>query len=89
MAGERLDVKMVRQGFKALHQKAQESLECDTHRATDAAQRYPLHQQASDQRSGVIRDEVLCEAIDKLACTIFALIILLAIVDVPVFLELG
>ena len=33
--------------------------------------------------------EVLCEAIDKLASTIFALIILLVIVDVPVFLVRG
>jgi hypothetical protein len=38
--------------------------------------------------STVIRDEVLFEAIDKLAPTIFALIVLLAIVDVPVFLVL-
>jgi hypothetical protein len=48
----------------------------------------PLHQQAFDQRPGVIRDEVLFEAIDKLASTIFALIVLFAIVDVPVFLVL-
>jgi hypothetical protein len=44
MAGEKLDVKMVRQGFKALHQKAQEPFERDTHRTTAASQRYPLHQ---------------------------------------------
>jgi hypothetical protein len=84
-----LDMQMIRQGLEALDQETQEPLELDTHSATDAAQRYALYQQAFDQRSGVLRDAVLCEALDKLASTLFALIILLAIVDVPVFLVCG
>ena len=51
--------------------------------------RYPFHQQTFDQSSCVLRDEVWFEAIDKLASTLFALIILLAVVNVTVFLVLG
>jgi len=80
---------MIWQRLNALKQKSQQPLEGDSHRPTNAAQRYPLHQQACNQRSGVLRDEVLFEAIDKLTSTIFALMILLAIVDVTVFLILG
>jgi hypothetical protein len=81
-----LDMQMIRKDLEALDQKAQEPLECDTHCATDATQRYPLHQQAFDQRSGGLRDEVLCEAVNKLASTVLALVVLLAIVDVAIFL---
>jgi hypothetical protein len=49
-----LDMQMVRQGLEALHQKAQEPLELDSHRATNTAQRCPLHQQAFDQSSGIV-----------------------------------
>ena len=72
-----------------MNQKAQEPLECDTHGATDAAPRYPLHQQAFDQRSCVSRDEVLFEAVDKLTAAVAALMVLFATVDVAIFLVLG
>ena len=52
-------MEMIGQGLKALDQKTQEPLECDTHRATNTAQRHPFHQQAFDKTSLVIRDEVL------------------------------
>jgi hypothetical protein len=84
-----LDMQMIRQSLEALDQEAQEPLEFHTYRATDAAQRYPLHQQAFAQRSGVLRDKVRLETLDKLTPTVLALVILLAIVDVPVFLVLG
>jgi hypothetical protein len=45
--------------------------------------------QALDQRSGLVRDEVLCEAIDTLASTLFPLMMLFPIVDMPVFLVVG
>jgi hypothetical protein len=38
VTAHRLDMQMIRQGLEALHQKAQEPLELDTHGATDAAQ---------------------------------------------------
>jgi hypothetical protein len=41
---DRFDVEMIRQRLKTLDQKAHQPLECDTYSATDAAQRYPLHQ---------------------------------------------
>jgi methylaspartate ammonia-lyase len=72
--------------LKALDQKAQQSLECDTYSATDAAQRYPLHQQAFDQSSCVIRDEVLFKTVDKLPSAVVAGMMLFAVVNVPVFL---
>jgi hypothetical protein len=43
LTGDRLDIQMVRQSFKALDAKAQESLEGDTHRATNTLQRETFH----------------------------------------------
>ena len=80
---------MIRQRLKALDQKTQEPLEGNPHRATDAAQRYPLHQQAFDERPLVLRDKVLFEALDELASTVVAVMILFPVVNVPVFLILG
>ena len=80
---------MIRQRPKALDQKAHEPLECDTYSAADAAQRYPLHQQAFDESSCVLRDEVLFEAVDKLTPAVVALMVLFAVVNVTVFLILG
>ena len=80
---------MIRQGLKALDQKTQEPLEGDTHRTTDAAQRDPLHQQAFDETTLVLRDEVLLEALDELASTVVAVMILFAVVNVTIFLILG
>ena len=61
----------------------------DSHRTTDTAQRDPLHQQAFNQRSGVIGDERLRKAVDKLAPTGLASMVLFAVVNVTVFLVLG
>jgi hypothetical protein len=41
------------------------------------------------QRSGIIRDEVLFEAVDKLTAAGMALMVLFAVVDVAIFLVLG
>jgi hypothetical protein len=87
--GDRLDMKMIRQGLEALDQATQEPLEVDTHRTADAAQRYPLDQHVFDQRSCVSRDEVLCEAVDKLTAAVLAVMVLFAVVDVAIFLVLG
>ena len=56
---------------------------------TPTSQRYPLHQQTFDQRSRVIRDEVLFEAVDKLTAAVVALMVLFAIADVAIFLVRG
>jgi hypothetical protein len=85
----RLDMQMIRQGLEALDQKTQEPLEVDPHRATDAAQRDPLDQQAFDQPPCVNRDEVLFEAVDKLTAAVVALMVLFAVVDVAIFLVFG
>ena len=61
----------------------------DSHRTANAAQRNPLYQQAFDQGSGVLRDEVLFEAVDKLTAAGMALMVLFAVVDVAIFLVLG
>jgi hypothetical protein len=82
-------MQMIREGLEALDQKAQEPLERDTHRATDAAQRDPFYQQAFDQRSGIIRDKVLFEAVDKLPATVLALMMLFAVVNATIPLVLG
>jgi hypothetical protein len=83
--GDRLAMEMIRQGLEALDQETQEPLECDTHRTADAAQRDPLYQQVFDERSCVSRDEVLCEAVDKLTAAVMALMVLFAVVDVAIF----
>jgi hypothetical protein len=44
MAHDGLDIHMVRSGLKAGDEKAQEPLESDTHRATNATPGNPLHQ---------------------------------------------
>jgi hypothetical protein len=82
-------MEMIRKGLEALDQETQEPLEVDTHRTTDAAQRDPLDQQVFDECSGVSRDEVLFEAVDKLTAAGMALMVLFAVVDVAIFLVLG
>jgi hypothetical protein len=49
----------------------------------------PLHQQAFNQGSWVIREERLLKAFDKLASTGVALMILFAVMNVTMFLILG
>ena len=84
-----MDVEMIRQGSEALDQKTQEPLEGDAHRTTDAAQRETFQQQAFDERTLVLRDEVLFKTVDKLPSAVVALLVLFAMVNVPVFLVLG
>jgi len=88
-AGDELDMQMIRQGCKALDEKTQEPLEGDPYRATNTPQRETLHQQAFDKTALVLRDEVLLTALDELASTVVAVMILFAIMNVPVFLILG
>ena len=73
----------------AVDQKPYEPLVGDTHRATNAAQRNPFQQRAFDQSPSIIRDKILVEALDKLASTAVAVMILFAVVNMPVFLKLG
>jgi hypothetical protein len=61
-------------------------LEGDAYGATNATQGNPLYQQAFDEAPLVLRDEVLLEALDKLASTVVAVMILFAIVNVPICL---
>jgi hypothetical protein len=72
-----------------LDQKPQAPLESDTHGTTNAAQRNPLDQQAFTQRPCGIRDQRLLGALDELASTVLALMILLAVMNVTIFLILG
>jgi hypothetical protein len=88
-AGDRLDVEMIRQCLEALDQKSQEPLECDPHCTTNAAQRNPLYQQAFDERTLFSRDEVLLAALDNLAYTVVAVMVLFAVMNVTIFLILG
>jgi hypothetical protein len=84
-----LDMQMIGQYLKTPDEKAQEPLETHTHRTTNATQRNPLHQQAFNQRSGVLRDESLLKSYDKLAPTVLASMVLFAVVDVTIFLIPG
>jgi hypothetical protein len=87
--GDGLDMEMIRQGLEALDQKTQEPLEGDAHRPTDAEPRNALHQQAFDKTPLSSGDEVLLAALDKLAATVLAVMVLFAVMDVTVFLVLG
>jgi hypothetical protein len=48
----------------------------------------PFHQQTFDEVPLFSRDEVLLAALDKLASTIVAVMVLFAVMNVPVFLKL-
>src|SRR5262249_32434938 len=80
---------MIRQRCKALDEKAQEPLEGDPYCTTDTSQGNPFHQQAFDQTTLVIGDEVLRGALDELASAVVAVMVLFAVMNVPVFLKLG
>ena len=84
-----MDMQMLRQCLEALDQKTQEPLEGDAHRTTDAAQRETFQQQAFDERTLVLRDEVLFKTVDKLPSAVVAVMILFTVVNGPVFLKLG
>jgi hypothetical protein len=89
VAGDGLDVEMIRQRLNTVTQKAQEPLETHTDGATNAAQGNPFHQQALDERTCVIRDEVLFEAVDKLTAAVVAVMVLFAVMNEAIFLILG
>jgi hypothetical protein len=80
---------MIRQCLEALDENTQHPRELDPHRAPHAAQGNPLHQQAFDERTPFIRDEVWLEALDELASTVVAVMVLCAAVDVARCLVLG
>jgi hypothetical protein len=80
---------MIRQRLEALDQKPQEPLESDPHRATDAAQGNSFYEQAFDEAPLVLRDEVLLTALDELAPTVMAVMVLFTVTNVTIFLKLG
>ena len=86
VTGHGLNFEMIGQCLGALDQKTHEPLESDPHGTTNAPQRNSLEKQAINQCPYVIRDKVLLEALDKLASTVTALMVLLTIVDVAIFL---
>jgi hypothetical protein len=77
------------QGGHPWHQQPQVPLACDTHGATDGTPRDPFHQHALGQPSGVIRDEVWCEAVDTLMTAGMALMGRFAVVEVAIVLVRG
>ena len=64
---------MIRQGLETVDDKSQEPLEPDLDRTANAAKRETFQQQALNEITCFIRDEVLLEAIDKLTATVFRL----------------
>ena len=88
-AGERRDGTLVRHGGHAWPQTAPSPRAGDPHRATAAAPRDPRPPHACAPRAGALRAAVLGEAIDTLASPIVAVIMRLAMMEVPVVLVLG
>jgi hypothetical protein len=89
LTGDGWDMQRSGQCLNARDEKAQSPRECDTHRVPNAAQRNPVHQQAFNQRSCVIREEILLKALDELASAVVALMMWLTVVNVPICLILG
>jgi hypothetical protein len=89
LTGDRLDMQMIRQSCTALDETTQEPLACDTHRATHTPQREPCEQQAFDETTLVLCDEVWLAALDALASAVVAMMVLCAVVNVTIFLKLG
>jgi hypothetical protein len=81
LTGDGLDMQMIRQGCKALDKKAQKPLEGDTDCTTNTPQRETFEQQAFDETTLVLRDEVLLAALDKLVSTVVAVMILFAVMN--------
>src|SRR5262245_7014533 len=86
--GDGMDMQMIRQVLEAWDQKTREPLEGAAHRTTDAAQRQTFQQQAFDERTLVLRDEVLFKTVDKLPSAVVVVMTLFAVVNVPIFLKL-
>jgi hypothetical protein len=87
-APDGLDRPMVRSGRTAGEEKAQAPLEADPHRATNAAPRTPIHQQALHQSPWVIREAIWLQACDQLASAVLTWMVLLAVVHVTIALRL-
>jgi hypothetical protein len=64
----------------------QEPLQPNAYSAADPAQRNPLQQQTFNQRSLLLRDEMVLWSKDKGTATEFATMVLFARVNVPVLL---
>jgi hypothetical protein len=82
-------MEMIRQCLDVLHQATSEPLAGDSPRATHTAPCHPLHQQAFNQRSGVISEERWRTACAKLAPTVLASLVLCAVVKVTILLICG
>ena len=82
-------MQMVRQCIKACHEKAQQPLESHLSRTANPAKRDTFQQQALNEITRCIRDQVLLAAVDKVTATILALVVLFAVVDVAIFLIFG
>jgi len=83
---DRLHVYMVWQSFQAGDHPPQKPVEPDAYGATHAAQRQTFEQQTLNQSPGVVRDEVLLEAVDHLSSTIVTEMILVAVMPVTILL---
>ena len=83
-AGDGVDMQMIRQRLNALHEKPQSNADGTTH----ASQRNPFQQQPFNQHPGVLWEEILLAALHKLASTIVAVMIVLAVINVPIALVL-
>jgi hypothetical protein len=82
-------MQMIGQDLKTLDEKASEPLECASSRATNTPQRETFEQQAFAQTALCSPNEVWLAALDKLASTIMAVMVLLTSMSVPVFRKLG
>jgi hypothetical protein len=89
VTGDGLDVEMMRQCLIAVDEKAQEPLETNPYSAANTPQGDALHQQALSQIPLVIRDAVVLAALDKLASTVVAVMVLFAVVNGTIFLVLS
>lgn len=88
---DRLDIQMVRQGFETGDDKTQQPLEPHLDRTANPSKRDAFQQQTLNGITYFIRDQLLLKAIDKLAATVFTLtvftlMVLLAVVNVTIFL---
>jgi hypothetical protein len=84
-----LGVEMLRHRRNTVTQKAQEPCEPATDSAPAAAPGKPFHQQACDERTGVIREAALSEAGDHRTAAVVAVIVRFAVLKMAVFLGLG
>ena len=84
-----LAVERLRHRRNTVTQKAQEPCEPATDSAPTAAPGKPFHQQACDERTGVIREAALCAAGDQRTAAVVAVIVRFAVLKMAVVLGLG